>query len=77
MDNTKVSKLLLAWLVSQGHEVIEYVEAIGITTKYGKTEYAFGIADGYGGIDVRYNLGKFSFYKGDDLIKETDLNEFR
>lgn len=76
MDSTKVSKLLLAWLVTQGHEVIEYVEGTGITTRYGTAEYAFGIGDGYGDISVHYDLGKFSFYKGGALIKETNLNEF-
>lgn len=76
MDNTKVSKLLLAWLTSQGHEVQRYEEGKGLTTKYGKQEYSFDI-NGYGsGYRVTYASGVFAFFQGDELIKETNLNEF-
>ncbi len=77
MDNTKVSKLLLAWLVSQGHEVHNYEEAKGITTRFGKQEYSFNIDGSYNGYRVVYSSGVFSFYDNDTLIKQTDLNEFR
>lgn len=77
MDNTKVSKLLLAWLVTQGHEVHNYEEGKGITTRFGKQEYSFNIDGSYSGYRVVYSSGVFSFYDNDNLIKQTDLNEFR
>ena len=76
MDNTKVSKLLLAWLTSQGHTVIGYEEGKGLTSRYGKQEYSFDIDGSYGGYRVAYSSGIFAFYDGDKLIKETNLNEF-
>jgi len=76
MDNTKVSKLLLAWLWSQGHEIKEYEQGKGITTRHGGEEYRFSLNDSYSGYRVEYSGGTFSFYDTDTLIKQTDLNEF-
>lgn len=77
MGNTKLSKLLLAWLTTQGHEVQRYEEGKGIATRYGDTEYSFDIDGSFGGFSVTYASGVFAFYDGDELIKETNLNEFQ
>lgn len=76
MTNTKLSKLLLAWLTSQGHKVLEYEESKGIATRFGNEKYRFDISGSFGGIRVTYDSGVFSFYDGEQLIKETNLNEF-
>ena len=76
MDNTKISKLLLAWLSTQGHMVTEYEEGRGMSTLYGSNEYSFDIDGSYDGYRVAYSSGVFSFYDNDNLIKQTDLNEF-
>jgi|TARA_B110000977_G_C11067029_1_gene488157 hypothetical protein len=77
MDNTKVSRLLMAWLYTQGHEVEEFIEGSGVATKFGKSHYRFDIDGNFGGYRTDYHQGKFSFYDGDKLLKETNLNEFR
>ena len=77
MENTKVSKLLLGWLWTQGHKVKEYKEAEGITTVHGTDEYKFDVSGNYGGFRVKYTHNRFSFYDGDKKLKDTDLNEFR
>ena len=77
MENTKVSRLLLAWLFTQGHKVEDYQEGEGLTTVIGGVEYKFDVSGGYGGYKVTYSSGTFSFYNGDELLKQTDLNEFR
>lgn len=76
MENTKVSKLLLAWLTTQGHQVIEYEEGKGLATRYGGEEYRFDIDGSYNGYRVTYASGVFAFFEGDKLLKETNLNEF-
>ena len=76
MNNTKISKLLLAWLSSQGHMVAGYEEGRGISTLYGSNEYSFDIDGSYGGYRVEYSSGVFSFFEGDELVKQTNLNEF-
>ena len=77
MNNTKISKLLLAWLSSQGHMVAEYEEGRGMSTLYGSNEYSFDIDGSYGGYRVEYSSGVFSFFEGDELVKQTNLNEFQ
>ena len=77
MENTKVSRLLLAWLFTQGHKVEDYQEGEGLTTVINDTEYKFDVSGEYGGYKVTYSSGTFSFYNGDELLKQTDLNEFR
>lgn len=76
MESTKVSKLLLAWLTTQGHEVQQYEEGRGITTRYRDEEYSFNIDGYHSGYRVTYASGVFAFYDGDKLLKETNLNEF-
>lgn len=76
MSNTKVSKLLLCWLWTQGHKIKEYKEAEGITTVYEKDEYKFDVSGNYGGYRVEYTHNTFAFYDGDRKLKDTDLNEF-
>jgi hypothetical protein len=75
MESTKVSKLLLSWLWSQGHQIVTYDEGKGIATKYGREEYRFDLDGSFGGYRVVYNRGAFSFYDGDKLLKETNLYE--
>mgnify|MGYP000023302321 FL=1 len=77
MENTKVSKLLLVWLWTQGHKVKEYKEAEGITTVHDTDEYKFDVSGSYGGFRVEYTHNRFSFYDGDKKLKDTDLNELR
>lgn len=77
MENTKVSKLLLAWLFTQGHKVEDYEEGEGLTTIINDNKYKFDISGEYGGYRVAYLSGTFSFYNGDELLKQTDLNEFQ
>lgn len=77
MESTKVSKLLLAWLWTQGHKVKEYEEGKGISTAINGQDFRFDLCGTYGGYRVVYNNNLFSFYDGDTKLKDTDLNEFR
>lgn len=77
MTPTKTSKLLLAWLWSQGHKIDNYEKGKGITTTFGEKQYRFSLSNSYDGYNVVYNDNTFSFYDGDKLLKQTDLNEFR
>ena len=78
MSNIKISKLLLAWLTTQGHMVVEYDEGRGMCSLYAKTDrYRFDIDGSYGGYRVEYSSGVFSFYEGDELVKQSNLNEFQ
>lgn len=55
----------------------DYQEGEGLTTVINGNEYKFDVSGGYGGYNVTYSSGTFSFYNGDELLKQTDLNEFR
>ena len=77
MTNTKLSKLLLLWLYSNGHKIIEYEEALGIRTRYKGKDFRFDISGTYGGYRVAYQSRVFKFYNSDKLVKITDLNEFQ
>lgn len=77
MNNTKLSKLLLLWLYSNGHKIIKYEEAQGIRTQYKGQDFSFDISGSFGGYRVSYEYRVFKFYDADKLIKVTDLNEFK
>lgn len=77
MNNTKLSKLLLLWLYSNGHKIIKYEEAQGIRTRYKGQDFRFDISGSYGGYRVAYQSRVFKFYNADKLVKITDLNEFQ
>jgi len=66
----------MAWLYTQGHEVVDFSLGRGLTTSIGGKEYKFCFTDEYGGYKVGYSQGVFTFYNGDKLLKETNLNEF-
>ena len=76
MKPMKLSKLLLAWLYTHGHEISSYQPNVGITSVHRGKIYKFDLCGQYGGYRVKYTNRILAFYENGKLIKQTDLNQF-
>lgn len=76
MKPMKLSKLLLAWLYTHGHEISHYQPNVGVTTVYRGRQFKFDLCGQYGGYRVKYNNRILAFYENGQLLKQHDLDEF-
>ena len=72
MNNTKLSKLLIAHLFANGHKVIKATEEMVETVHEDKTWTFSTVRDG-DGIYVEYLDGTLNFYKSGKFLTKTVL----
>lgn len=76
MQNEKLSNLLMVWLFANGHDILDFQEGVGITTRHKGKQWKFDLSGQYGGLRVKYKDMILYFYDNNKLITQTDLNEF-